>query len=159
MPVPKYIEKLRRLLGGLSYYRKFLPKTPKQTHSIVALLKKGAVFDFTPEMDAIVRDLLTDITSPPVPVFSDWDTVEARLCPFLLYCDASTDGLDATLEQAQPDGSIRPIVYLAVPHSPMINSRLSLSWKLVAWSWTSAVYAATCSICPSASTPTIRASS
>ena len=32
---------------------------------------------------------------------------------FHLHCDASTAGLGATLEQEQPDGSIRPIVYIS----------------------------------------------
>ena len=40
-------------------------------------------------------------TSPPPPI------VER-----VLHCDASTAGLGATLEQEQPDGSIRPIVYI-----------------------------------------------
>ena len=29
------------------------------------------------------------------------------------HCDASTDGLGATLEQEQPDDSIHPIVYIS----------------------------------------------
>lgn len=36
----------------------------KCTRPIVAILKTGAVFDFTQKMEAIVRHLLTDLVSP-----------------------------------------------------------------------------------------------
>ena len=48
MPMPRDIKQLRSLLGGLNYYRKFLPNMAKRVKSIMSLLKKGAVFDFTP---------------------------------------------------------------------------------------------------------------
>ena len=50
MPMPRDIKQLRSLLGGLSYYRKFLPNMAKRVRSITSLLKKGVVFDFTPPM-------------------------------------------------------------------------------------------------------------
>ena len=52
MPMPRDIKQLRSLLGGLSYYRKFLPTMAKLVRSITSLLKKGAVFDFTPPTEA-----------------------------------------------------------------------------------------------------------
>ena len=112
MPMPTDIKQLRSLLGGLSYYRKFLPNMAKRIRPITALLKKGANFDFTPPMEEIVRTLLAELATPPILVFPDWDAVVDKSRPFRIHCDASTDGLGATLEQEQPDGSIRPIAYI-----------------------------------------------
>ena len=111
LPMPRYIEQLRNLLGGLSYYRKFLPNMAKRVRPITVLLKKGATFGFTPSMEEAVCALLAELAAPPILVFPDWDAVIDKSRPFRLHCDASTDGLGATLEQEQPDGSIRPIVY------------------------------------------------
>ena len=33
--------------------------------------------------------------------------------PFRLYCDSSIDGFGATLEQEQPDGSVRPVLFIS----------------------------------------------
>ena len=111
MPMPTDIKQLRSLLGGLSYYRKFLPNMAHHIRPITALLKKGAAFDFTSAMEDTVCALLAELAAPPILVFPDWDAVIDTSRPFRLHCDASTAGLGATLEQEQPDGSIRPIVY------------------------------------------------
>ena len=33
--------------------------------------------------------------------------------PFRVYCDASIDGFGTTLDEEQPDGSVRPIAYVS----------------------------------------------
>ena len=80
---------------------------------VTALLKKGAAFEFTSAMETTGRTLLAELAAPPILVFPDWDAVIDTSRPFRLHCDASTAGLGATLEQEQPDGSIRPIVYIS----------------------------------------------
>ena len=64
-------------------------------------------------MEGTVRALLVELAAPPILVFPDWGAVIDTSRPFRLRCDASTAGLGATLEQKQPDGSIRPIVYIS----------------------------------------------
>ena len=113
MPMPTDIKQLRSLPGGLSYYHKFLPNMARLIRPITAILKKGAAFDFTSAMEDTVRALLAELAAPPILVFPDWDAVIDTSRPFRLHCDASTAGLGATLEQEQPDGSIRPIVYIS----------------------------------------------
>ena len=113
MPMPTDIKQRRSLLGGLSYYRKFLPNMAHHIRPITALLEKGAAFNFTSAMEDTVRALLAQLAAPPILVFPDWDAVIDTSRPFRLHCDASTAGLGATLEQEQPDGSIRPIVYIS----------------------------------------------
>ena len=85
----------------------------RRIRPITALLKKGAKLDFTPDMEDTVRSLLVELTAPPILVFPNWDAVTDKSRPFRLHCDASTAGFSATLEQEQPDGSVRPIVYIS----------------------------------------------
>ena len=113
MPMLTDIKQLRSLLGGLSYYRKFLPNMARRIRPITAFLKKGTAFDFNSTMEDTVRALLAELAAPPMLVFPDWDAVIDTSRPFRLHCDTSTAGLGATLEQEQPDGSIRPIVYVS----------------------------------------------
>ena len=113
MPMPKDVKQLRSLLGGLSYYRKFLPNMAKRIRPLTTLLKKQVKFFFTPSMEQAVRVLLSELANPPVLVYPDWDAVSDGSRPFHLYCDASRDGFGGTLEQEQPDGSIRPIVFIS----------------------------------------------
>ena len=107
------IKQLRRLIGGLSYYRKFLPNMACRIRPVTALLTKGAAFDFTSTMEDTVPALLAELAAQSVLVFPDWDAVIDTSRPFRLHCDTSTAGLGAILEQEQPDGSIRPIVYIS----------------------------------------------
>ena len=113
MPMPRDIKQLRSLLGGLSYYRNILPNMAKRVGPITALLKKGATFGFTLPMEETVHALLAELAAPPILVFLDWDAVINKSRPLRLHCDASTDGPGATVEQEQPDVSIRPIVYIS----------------------------------------------
>ena len=113
MPMPTDIKQLRSLLGGLSYYRKFLPNMAYLIRPVTALLKKGAAFELASAMEDTVRTLLAELATPPILVFPDWDAVIDTSRPLRLHCDASTAGLGATLEQEQPDGSICPIVYIS----------------------------------------------
>ena len=126
MPMPRDIKQFRSLLGGLSYYHKFLPNMVKRVRLITALFKKGATFSFTPPVEEVVRAPLAELVAPPILVFPDWDTVIKKSRPFRLHCDASTDGLGATLKQEQTDGSIRPIVYIS--RTTLANTR---NWTLM----------------------------
>ena len=60
-----------------------------------------------------MRDILAELTTPPVLVFPDWDAVADGTRPFHVYCDACIDGFGAALEQEQTDGSIKPIAYIS----------------------------------------------
>ena len=103
MPMPKNLKQVRALMGGVGYYRKFLPDLSKMIHSLTALLRKGVKYVFTPAMEVIVRQILAELAPPPILVFPDWDAVADGSRPFHVYCDACTDGFGAALDQEQPD--------------------------------------------------------
>ena len=65
------IKQLRSLLGGLSYYRKFLPNMARHIRPITALLKKGVAFDFASTMEDTVGSLLAELAAPHILVFPD----------------------------------------------------------------------------------------
>ena len=113
IPMPTDKEQVRSLLGGINYYGKFLPNLSRRFRPINALLKQVATFDFTLAMKASIRTILHELTEPPILAYPDWDAVADTSRPFRLYCDASIDGFRATLEQEQPDGSVRPIIYIS----------------------------------------------
>lgn len=57
MLIPTNLKELRSLLGDLSYYQKCLPKMARGIHPVTTLLKTGLTFDFTPDMETIVRGM------------------------------------------------------------------------------------------------------
>ena len=111
--MPNKVSELRSLLGGLSYYRKFLPNLSKRLQPITRLLKKDVPFSFSVEMESVVRKILKVLTKPPVLVYPDFEAARNGSRKFRLYCDASAAGFGATLEQPQNDNTVRPIVYLS----------------------------------------------
>ena len=113
MPMPQNQKQVRALIGGINYYGKFLKNLSKRLRPINALLKQGVKFAFTPAMEAIIRDILRELGQPPILVYPDWDSIADNSRPFRLYCDASRDGFGATLEQEQPDGTVRPILFVS----------------------------------------------
>ena len=64
MPIPRDVSQLRSLLGGLSYYRQYLPNLAQTLKPLTTLLKKGVKFVFTSEMEKIVREQLDTLSKP-----------------------------------------------------------------------------------------------
>ena len=113
MPMPTSVSALRSVIGGLSYYRRYLPRLSAILKPITALLKKGVKFEFTSENEGILRKLLQQLASPLVLAFPDYPAAVSGERPFRLVCDASCDGLGAVIEQQQQDGTIQPLSFLS----------------------------------------------
>lgn len=96
----KYTKYLTSLLGGLSYYRKYIPKITRGTCPNMALVRTGAVFGSTPEIETVVCNPLTDLALSRILVFLDQNIFEDGARSFLSYGDASTNGVGAMLEKA-----------------------------------------------------------
>ena len=61
LPMPKNLKRVRALMGGVGYYRKFLPNLSKRIRPLTALLRKGVKYVFTPAMEVIVRQILDEM--------------------------------------------------------------------------------------------------
>ena len=70
------------------------------------LLKQGVKFVFAPAIEAIVRELHAELSTPPVLVDPNWDAVTDDSRPFLIYRDASVDSFGTTLERELDDHTI-----------------------------------------------------
>ena len=90
---------LRSLLGGLSYYRIFLPNLSRRLKPISKLLKKDVPFYFNAEMETVIREILTVLTKPPVLVYPDLGAARDGSRKFRLYCDASAADFGVTERQ------------------------------------------------------------
>lgn len=64
-------------------------------------------------MEDAVRTLFAELTAPSILIFPDWDKVTDKSRPLRLYCDVSTAGFGASLEQEQYYGTLRPFVYIS----------------------------------------------
>ena len=106
-PVPRDVSQLRQLLGLASYYRRFVPEFAKIASPLHSLLKKDAVFEWTPECECAVGRLKEALTQAPVLAYPRF----ASKHPFVLETDASAKGLGAVLAQEQEDGKVHPIAF------------------------------------------------
>ena len=111
--MPTEVEQVRALMGGINYYRIFLPDLSKRLRPIDSLLRKGVKKTLTPAMEKIG-------TRNPRGACGSADAGYPRLrrCrrgsrPFHVYGDASIDGFGAALEQEQADDSMKTIAYIS----------------------------------------------
>ena len=93
MLIPRDLKQVGALLGGVRYYRKFLGELSKRIRPITSVLRKGFNFEFTPTMEANVREILVELAAAPILVFPDWDAIVDGPHLFHVYCDACIDDL------------------------------------------------------------------
>lgn len=75
------------LMGGVGYYRKFLYHLSKRIHPIPSLVRKRVTFDFTLVMATVVREILADLATPFILVFSNWHAVADGSSPIHVFCN------------------------------------------------------------------------
>ena len=73
------VKQVRRLMGGINYYRNILADLSKRLRPIISLLRKGVKFAFTPAMEKLVREILAELATPTILFFPDWDAVADSL--------------------------------------------------------------------------------
>jgi len=117
---PKNIGEVRRLLGFLGFFRKYIPNFSRRAKKLFALLEtkdmkttrkkngqpsSGTPVAWTDEHSTIVGDLVDILTSEPVMAYPDFSR------DFELHVDASQEGLGGVLYQRQEDGHLAVIGY------------------------------------------------
>ena len=100
MPEPKDKTGVPRFLGMIQYLEKCLPKLADRTHKLRKLTEKKISWQWGPEEQSEFKDLKQLLTSTEILKYYD---VNKNI---VIQCDASKDGLGATLMQ---EG--RPIAY------------------------------------------------
>lgn len=108
-PVPTTSTQIRRFLGMVSYYRRFLKNFSTLSSSISDLLrerKKNQPITWTPEANEAFANIKTSLTTAPVLSSPDFSK------PFFLMCDASDVGIGSVLYQLE-DGLEHPVAYMS----------------------------------------------
>ena len=114
--VPSNIGQLRRVLGLLGYYRRYVKGFPRIAQPLFDLLKRDNIkssskvlkdstsIHLRRQHQKALETLITAITSPPLLSYPDFDQ------PFILHVDASTKYLGAGLYQYK-DKEVRILDY------------------------------------------------
>ena len=135
---PKSLKELRRFLGFVGYYRKFVPKFSLVAKELYELV--GTAANKTPEAfrkmwthacETAFQDLKERLITPPILGFADFSL------PFILETDASLRGLGAVLSQEQ-DGEKKVLAYASRslrPHEKNVKNYSSLRLELLALKW------------------------
>jgi hypothetical protein len=106
-PHPKTTKQIRQFLGLTSYFRKFIKNFSVIMNPISKLLRKGEQFVWGDQQEQAFQLIKQKLSEKPV--LATYQSNAATE----LHCDASQDGLGATLLQQQDDGTIRPIMYFS----------------------------------------------
>lgn len=105
-PRPKSIREVRRLMGLMGFYHKFIQNYSHITAPITDLLKKSKKFKWTEEAEHALDELKSVLTSSPVLANPQYDR------PFIVETDASQLAVGAALLQEHTDGK-RIIAYFS----------------------------------------------
>ena len=96
-PVPKNAHEVRRFMGIVGYYQRFVEGFSKIVRPITTLQRKGVRYEWTEECDSAFIELKRLLTSAPILRVPDMEK------DFTVYTDASKQGLGAVLVQ---DGGV-----------------------------------------------------
>jgi len=91
--VPEIPKEVRGFLGLAGYYRRFIENFSRIAKPMTSLLEKDAEFRWTNAQQAAFDELKKRLTTAPVLTLPDQQK------KFIVYCDASRDGLGCVLMQ------------------------------------------------------------
>ena len=100
IPHPKNVDELRVVLGKLRYYGCFCPGFSAIARPMLDLLKKGAAWTWTKELQGAAFDHIRDEISKPGRALMRFDASK----PIFIHCDFSNVGLGAVLSQHNAEG-------------------------------------------------------
>lgn len=133
-PVPRNIRELRAFLGICNFYRRFAERFATAIAPLLALLKKGVVWEWTEECERsfkAAKGLFRQECVARHPDFSQ---------EFVMYADASGYGLGVKLVQKGSDGEEKIIAFssrslLAAERAYTVTERecLAVVWGLNKW--------------------------
>ncbi|GJW93923.1 reverse transcriptase domain-containing protein [Tanacetum coccineum] len=95
LPPPTNVKAVRRFLGHVGFYRRFIKYFSKISRPMTKLLKKDVVFSFNKECIEAFELLKGKLKNAPIMVSPDWSQ------PFELMCDASYFAVRVVLRQRE----------------------------------------------------------
>lgn len=94
------------------WYRRFIKDFAAVAAPLSDCLKNPKSFKLTPEAEKSFEELKARLTTAPVLVHADFSK------PFIIACDASTEGIGGVLSQLDDEGNERPIYFFSQKLSP-----------------------------------------
>ncbi|KAL0830207.1 hypothetical protein ABMA28_003662 [Loxostege sticticalis] len=104
---PENVKQVRQFLGLAGYFRRYIKDYASLTAPIAHLTRKDAKFAWTPECEAIRKNIIQHLTSEPVLAIFDPNL------PTEVHTDASAIGYGAILLQVHSDATKRVVAYFS----------------------------------------------
>ena len=104
MAEPKSKDEVRRCLGMMSYYRRFVANFASTAACLFELTKKDSTFIWTDETKNAFNKLKTDLVKAPILIYPNFSK------EFEIFCDASNVAIGAALVQRLRE-IIHPVAY------------------------------------------------
>ena len=109
-PTPKDLTELRRFLGMASYYRRFISGFSDIATPLNRLTQKDVPFVWDKNCETTFQTLKEQLVSSPVLAFPETDG------DYILYTDASDNGVGAVLAQEDGEGRERELFHMHRKH-------------------------------------------
>lgn len=125
IPTPQTRTQIRRFIGMVGYYRRFIVNFATIVAPLTDLLKKGQKFVWSSECEESFTMLKVILCSAPIlkaPSFKQ---------PFKLYCDASEVGAGAVLMQEDESGVDHPVCFYSNKFSPSQRNYSTIEKELL----------------------------
>lgn len=106
-PRPKNVAELRRFLGKAGHYRKYIKQYSVICSPLTDLTSKKKGWSWTAECEEAFRFIKDAMTTAPILAHPD------QTKPYIMYTDASKEGIGVILQQKQDDGTEHPVIYLS----------------------------------------------
>lgn len=103
IPEPRDKQAVQGMLGVVNYFSQFIPALAEMTKLLRSIIKKDAVFDWTPHRGEEWRQICHTLSSQPL--LSVFDPAKEKLS-----CCASRSGVGAALLQSH-NGTGKPVTY------------------------------------------------
>ena len=97
-PKPTTVKELQSFLGFTNFFRTFIVNFAEKTFPLTKLLRKSTPWAWSEEQEKAYKQLLSDLTNPPVLAHYDPD------CELEIRVDASDEGLGCVLVQINKEG-------------------------------------------------------
>ena len=110
-PVPQNSKELTRFHGLVGYYRKFIQNFAHIAAPFYPLMKKDYPFVWTSNCQLAFESLKQKVIDDVILRFPDFQAASSGTKPFIIFTDASKQGLGVVLSQADDQGKVRPIYF------------------------------------------------
>uniref|UniRef100_A0A8R1IED0 RNA-directed DNA polymerase n=1 Tax=Caenorhabditis japonica TaxID=281687 RepID=A0A8R1IED0_CAEJA len=115
---PINLKELQSFLGLVGYYRKFVLNFAKIAAPLTPLTSKKVTWQLGEEQETAFQTLLTAVCQAPVLAQPDVKAAVDGTRPFLIYTDASRQGVGTVLAQENVEGKQHPIAFASKSLTP-----------------------------------------